>query len=213
MADREFIGKKWVDYLIKNNIPFFIRIKKNRLVEWGEGMCHIGTFFHRLKGKQKRHIQFDLDGHLLFFAETLSQDNEVVIVMSNQDLGREILKIYKKRWTIELMFKHCKTNGFNLEDTHMVHLERIEKLFAVVCSALILCFMVGKEQEKQSPTPFKETVNTPAFSTFRRGYDFLRKLLFHTREVALKILSLLLPPARKLKNTSNQSKIHTVLRI
>jgi hypothetical protein len=32
-ADREFIGKTWIDYLIKNQIPFFIRIKENRLVE------------------------------------------------------------------------------------------------------------------------------------------------------------------------------------
>ncbi len=36
IANREFVGKHWIDYLIKNNIPFFIRIKANRLVEWDE---------------------------------------------------------------------------------------------------------------------------------------------------------------------------------
>ena len=63
-ADREFIGKAWIDYLIKHNISFFIRIKENRLVEWGEEMRHIAVFFQHLKVGKKRHIQFNLDGHL-----------------------------------------------------------------------------------------------------------------------------------------------------
>lgn len=196
-ADREFIGKVWIDYLITHNIPFFIRIKENRLVEWGEKMRHIAVFFHHLKVGKKRHIQFNLDGHLLFFAGTRSKKGELVIVMSNQDLGLKILKIYKKRWTIELLFANCKKNGFNLEDTHLIDLERIEKLFAVVCSALLLCFMVGKVEEKKSPTPFKKTLKTPAFSTFRRGFDFLRKLLIQTRNLALKLILFLINPPRK----------------
>jgi hypothetical protein len=198
-ADWEFVGKEWITYLIKNNIPFFIRIKRNRLVEWGEEKCHISTFFGHLKGRQKRYIQFDLDGHLLFFAGTLSQDSELVIVMSNQDVGPEILRIYKKRWTIELMFGHCKKNGFNLEDTHLVNLDRIEKLLAVVRSALLLCLKAGEQEERKSPTPYKKTVQAPAVSTFRRGFDFLRKLLFQVSDQALELL------ASFLEGTLNQA--------
>jgi len=206
-ADREFIGKAWVDYLIQHNIPFFIRIKANRLVEWGEEMRHIAVFFQCLNVGQKRHIQFNLDGHLLFFAGTRSKKGELVIVMSNQDVGLKILEIYKRRWTIELLFANCKKNGFNLEDTHMVDLDRIEKLFAVVCSALLLCFMVGNVEEKKHPTPFKKTVKTPAFSTFRRGFDFLRKLLIQTRDLALKLILLLLKPPQKLNKSLAVQKI------
>ena len=191
-ADREFIGKAWIDYLIQHKIPFFIRIKENRLVEWGSKMKHISVFFQHLKGREKRHIQFNLDGHLLFFAGTRSKKGDLVIVMSNQDKGLKILEIYKKRWTIELLFAHCKKNGFNLEDTHLVDLERIEKLFAVVCSALLLCFMVGNAEEQKSPTPFKKTLQTPAFSTFRRGFDCLRKLLFQTKDIAVQLILFLL---------------------
>lgn len=196
-ADREFIGKAWIDYLIKHTIPFFIRIKENRLVEWGDEMRHIAIFFQHLKVGEKRHIRFNLDGHLLFFAGTRSQKGELVIIMSNQDLGLKILKIYKKRWVIEVLFANSKRNGFNLEDTHLVDLERIEKLFAVVCSALLLCFMVGQVEERKSPTPFKKTVETPAFSTFRRGFDLLRKLLIQTRHLALKLILFLLDSPRK----------------
>lgn len=191
-ADREFIGKEWIDYLIKNDIPFYIRIKENRLVEWGKEMRHIADFFQHLKIGQKRHIQFNMDGHLLFFAGTRSKKGDLVIVMSNQDVGLKILKIYQKRWTIELLFANCKRTGFNLEDTHLEHLERIEKLFAVVCSALLLCFMAGTNEEKKSPTSFKKTVKTPAFSTFRRGFDFLRKLLIQARGIAIEIIFSLL---------------------
>lgn len=189
IADREFIGKEWVSYLIKHNIPFFIRIKENRLVEWDEEMCHIRSFFDHLKARQKRYIQFNLDGHLLFFAGTRSQENELVIVMSNQDIDLEILRIYKRRWTIELMFRHCKKNGFHLEDTHLTDFSRIEKLLAVVGSALLLCFKAGEHEERQSPTPYKKTLQAPAFSTFRRGFDCLRKLLFQAREEAIELLA------------------------
>lgn len=206
-ADREFIGKSWVDYLIKHKIPFFIRIKENRLVEWESEMKHISVFFQHLRVREKRHIQFNLDGHLLFFAGTRSKKGELVIVMSNQDKGLKILEIYKRRWTIELLFANCKKNGFNLEDTHLVDLERIEKLFAVVGSALLLCFMVGKTEEKKSPTPFKKTIAAPAFSTFRRGFDFLRKLLFQTKDIAVNLILLLLFPPRKPNNSLCSQKI------
>jgi len=160
-------------------------------------MRHIADFFQHLKVGQKRHIQFNMDGHLLFFAGTRFTKGELVIVMSNQDAGLNILKIYQKRWKIELLFSNCKKNGFNLEDTHLVDLERIEKLFAVVCSALLLCFMVGKTEEKKSPTSFKKTVKKPAFSTFRRGFDYLRKLLIQTSDLAIELIISLLQPPQK----------------
>jgi hypothetical protein len=43
--DRESIEKTGVDYLIKHNTSFYIRIKENRLVEWGKEMRHIASFF------------------------------------------------------------------------------------------------------------------------------------------------------------------------
>ena len=192
IADREFIGKAWVDYLIHNNIPFFIRVKENRLVEWGSIHRHLGVFFRHLNVGEKRHTQHRLDGHLLYFAGTRSKEGELVIVVSNQDVGLKILEIYKKRWTIELMFRHCKSNGFNLEDTHLKDLKRLETLFGVVVSALALVFLVAVKEEAARPTPYKKSVKSPAFSTFRRGFDFLRRLLIQAGLQALSCLTKLL---------------------
>jgi hypothetical protein len=90
------------------------------------------------------------------------------------------------------MFRYCKGNGFNLEDTHLKDLKRIESLFAVVVSALALAFLVGKKEEIYYPTPYKKSVQDPAFSTFRRGFDCLRKLLIQARNEAFSLLSHLL---------------------
>lgn len=188
IGDREFIGKAWIEFLMHHKIPFFIRIKENRLVEWGNHRCSIREFFTHLKARQKRYIEFELDGYRLFFEATRTPENDLVIVMSNQDRRGGLLTTYRKRWTIEQMFKHCKTNGFNIEDTHLRHLERIEKLLAVVCSALVICFLAGKREERKRPTPYKKTVKAPAFSTFRRGFDHLRRLLFYAKGAALQFI-------------------------
>lgn len=194
MADREFIGKVWIDFLVRKKIPFFIRIKENRLVEWGAIHRHVGVFFRHLKVKEKHHTQHRIDGQRLYFAGTRSTEGELVIVVSNQDVGVKILEIYKNRWTIELMFANCKTNGFNLEDTHLKDLKRIESLFAVVASALALVFLVGRKEEALCPTPYKQSVKAPAFSMFRRGFDFLRKLLVQSKNEAFSLLAQLLLP-------------------
>ena len=102
MADREFIGKAWVDFLSAHNIPFFIRVKENRLVEWGSIHRHIRDFFKHLTIGEKCHTQHRLDGRLLYFAGTRSKEGELVIVVSNQDLDIKILEAYRKRWSIQI---------------------------------------------------------------------------------------------------------------
>jgi hypothetical protein len=187
-ADREFVGKGWIDCLIEHNIPFYIRIKENRLVEWGKGERNIGDFFAHLRPREMRHIQFQMKGQMLYFAGTRSKSGELVIVMSNRSKGKKILKLYKQRWMIELMFRHCKSNAFGLEDTHLIHLDRIEKLLAVVVSALLFCFLKGADVEKCSPTPYKKSIASKAVSTFRRGFDVLRKAIIHMRDEALEFM-------------------------
>lgn len=185
-ADREFIGKVWIDFLIQNKVPFHIRIKENRLVDWGAKTKSMRCFFNHLKGNKSRFMEVDLDGHHLFFEGALTPTGELIIVMSNKQGARNLLKKYKNRWTIELLFKHLKSNGFNLEETHVRHLERLHKLFAVVTMACVLAFLTGKQQEKISKTPYRKTVKSPLFSTFRRGFDWIRQLIDGGENKAIK---------------------------
>lgn len=41
------------------------------------------------------------------------------------------------------MFKGLKSSGFNIEDTHMVHINRIGQLFGVVIIAYTWAYLVG----------------------------------------------------------------------
>lgn len=197
MADREFIGKEWIDFLTAHKIPFFIRIKANRLVDYGGKQTPIAPFFAHLKRGQKRYLHKTLGGYSCFIAATKSQEGELVIIMSNQDQGLKILDIYRKRWTIEILFRHTKENGFNLEDTHLVHPDRIEKLFLTMAVALTLAFRFGQKEERRHKTPFRKTVAAPLFSTFRRGFDALKRLLFHKLQHALRDIAQILQPLTK----------------
>lgn len=192
IRDREFIGKKWIDFLMKEKIPFFIRIKENRLIHNGETKKHLALFFKHLKVGEKRVLECDLDGYHVYLAGTRSSEGQLVIIMSNQNKREKILTTYKNRWTIERLFFNCKTNGFNLEDTHLKDLFRIENLMAVIASSMVLSFLVGEHQEQKRPTPYKKTLKSPAYSTFRRGFDFIRQFLIKSFQEALNFLSFLL---------------------
>lgn len=50
-----------------------------------------------------------------------------VILMDREFTSKEALKLYWKRWSIELLFSHLKKKGFNLEDTHIINGRKIEK--------------------------------------------------------------------------------------
>jgi len=52
-------------------------------------------------------------------------------------------KVSKERWQIETAFRAMKTSGFNLEDTHLTDIERIEKLVAIVTIAFCWAYLVG----------------------------------------------------------------------
>ena len=207
VGDREFIGEKWIDFLMKEKISFFIRIKENRLIHNGETKKHLKIFFNHLQVGQKRFLECNLDGHYVYLAGTRSSEGELVIIMSNQNKREKILKIYKRRWTIERLFFNCKTNGFNLEDTHLKDLSRIENLMAVVASASLLSFLAGQHQELKHPTPYKKTISSSAYSTFRRGFDFMRQFLIKSLQEALTFISSLLVANTKIYEVIGYEKI------
>ena len=47
----------------------------------------------------------------------------------------------------ELAFRAMKSSGFNIEDTHMRDMERIARLVAMVCMALVWAYLVGEHKD------------------------------------------------------------------
>ena len=182
MADREFIGKEWFDYLLQHKIRFYIRIKDNRYLEWvkdhlkggaGEKGKRISReFFQHLKGPEESRVIYNaLHDQRINVAGTRLKSGELLLVCSNDSNMKRILQTYKDRWQIEMLFKNMKTQGMNLEKTHMKCLKRLHALMVLVAMALTLCCLVGVSVN----CVYKRTVKTPLYSYFTRGFRRLKK--------------------------------------
>jgi len=189
-ADREFIGTKWFKELHKHNIPYFIRVKENTLLPWGEAdPIHARELFQHLYGAQNRLIQKDMYAGTVYFAGTRSKDGELVIVMSNQDLkASQILAKYRERWAIEELFRKLKTSGFHWENTHMTHSARLVSLLIILSFGVLIASIMGQEQK----IPWKKTLDCPLYSVFKNGLIRFQFLLAQSVVGVLEILSNLL---------------------
>lgn len=192
-ADREFIGEKWIKALHKNNITYFIRMKDNTLLPWGDGQTiQAKKLFEHLKGSQNRLVEKEMYGHTVYFAGTPSQTGELVIVMTNQRLkASQILSRYRKRWSIEELFRKLKSSGFNWENTHMKRSQRLITLLIIMSFGLFIAYLMGNETK----IPWKKTLGCPLYSVFKQGLILLQFLVAHSFTEAIHTISILLERA------------------
>lgn len=145
MADREFIGEEWFDYLIRNNVPFYIRIRENMKVRVpGNGIKTAFWMFNHLKtGTYQHHGRLVYLGKNLVYLSGLKTFNpntgkiEFVIIASFNRQDQALIN-YKERWQIETMFRAMKSSGFNMEDSHLSNLDRLSTLLSVIAFAFCL---------------------------------------------------------------------------
>ena len=181
IADREFVGQKWFITLNKNGIPYFIRVKQNTLLPWGDKPIQASELFNHLNGYQTRLIEKEMYGSTVSFVGTRSLSGELVIVMSNQSLtASQILVKYLKRWSIEELFRKLKTSGFHWENTRMTKSARLVTLLIVLAFGLLMASLVGYDQ----PIPWKKTLGYPLYSVFKQGLITLQFLLAQSLIVA-----------------------------
>lgn len=68
-----------------------------------------------------------IDGcHVRVFAKR-DKEYGLVIVATNQLETIDAMTAYARRWEIESLFACLKGRGFNLEDTHLTHMDRVSK--------------------------------------------------------------------------------------
>ena len=60
--------------------------------------------------------------------------SEWMVIATNQ-VPKNAISIYLRRWEIETLFSCLKERGFNFEDTRITNLERVEKLMGVLAMA------------------------------------------------------------------------------
>jgi hypothetical protein len=146
LADREFVGEHWIDWLNRSKIRYYIRICENFWVERHGKRFKASWLFNHLKCGDYCYLQtiYRVNGQYCYLsASKIWHDKvaELQIIISFND-PENAQKYYKERWQIDTAFRGLKTSGFNIEDTHLTDLRRIEKLFSIVMVAFAWAYAV-----------------------------------------------------------------------
>lgn len=197
LADREFIGSQWFEFLVENHIPFAIRVPEKLLVvlDGGQLVSLASITRHR---PQLRHLpqlrgRFnDMDKRFagsLGFAAKRRSDGTLIIVVTNRD-PLAALATYKKRWQIECLFGDTKTRGFNMEDTKLTQPAKLSLLLAVIALAIAWVQACAKAIRPDGYIP-RATHGYRRKSWFRTGLDTLRHWMVADPQTAQKAWSVM----------------------
>jgi hypothetical protein len=184
LADREFVGDKWLAFLNDNSIRYYIRIRNNFKVFCFQKQGEIPVFwlFNHLKMNEFYHYPkiVRLHGQLCYLSGCKTIDREgkkefLIIVSFNKP--EQAMVAYKNRWQIETLFKALKSSGFNIEDTHVTELKRLERLFLLTMIAFVWCYKIGDYLDEYIQKIKLKTHGRRSVSVFKYGLDCLSKSL------------------------------------
>lgn len=181
VADREFIGQEWFTWLDEQGIAFAIRIKENATTRSGKGDIALRQLFENLQMHQETNLRKPrlIYGHNLYLSAIRLADEFLIVASKAKD--KRALVAYKERWGIEVLFANLKSRGFDLEQTHLVHEDRIEKLIALLAIALSWAHLVGMWVALHNPLKIKKHGRKEK-SIFRYGLDYLQYILLNIQD-------------------------------
>ncbi|MDQ6438347.1 IS4 family transposase [Mesorhizobium sp. LHD-90] len=181
LADREFIGNQWIEFLVEKHIPFVIRAPERLIVALDDGRCMslASLTRHRYLGRLET-LQGRFEGMDERFAGTLRfaakrRRGTLIVVVTNGG-SKTALNSYRKRWQIECLFAHTKTRGFNMEDTRLTRPEKLSLLIAVVTLAVAWAQACANTIKPNGDIP-RAKHGFRRKSWFRIGFDTLRNWL------------------------------------
>lgn len=183
LADREFIGQEWWGFMRKRNVHLCIRIRES---------TRIGQLKEVISAKhvqQIRDLQLNesvvLPGKQVVHGQKVKtialkilndKGKEEYVIIASSKSAKDALDRYRCRWNIENMFKHCKTDGFNLENIQLRKSHKIEALFRVLGLAYLITLETGVLMEKIGVVKILKH-GYRAKSIFRKGIQALQQIL------------------------------------
>jgi hypothetical protein len=204
-GDREFIGQEWFDYLIKHQIEFRLRIKKNMMISRSNGQFSPAENFFRSLPLSTECQLVDrrwVCGHLLWVTGMRLPSGDYLIVVAH-DHSAQVMSDYAKRWKIEVLFESLKSRGFNFEDVNLKDKESLNRLLAVLTMAFCWAYHIGAWLNEIKPIRIQKH-QRPAKSVFRYGFDWIRHLLFNPEDKQDELQQVLM----LLRNTITGPKAH-----
>lgn len=191
-ADREFVGKDWLSFLEKNQIRFFIRVRKNMhfTISNGKSVKAYWLLMSQPLNRPYFHPNIvRLNDTLVYFSgmKLVGKGGKIeyliLVAYSQNSLS---LEVYRKRWQIEMMFKAFKSAGFNLENTHINDYERLDTLIRVMAIAFIWAYNTGIYLHEQVKPIIIKKHGRKAVSIFTYGLDHLTETLINMIDIFFK---------------------------
>ncbi len=180
LADREFLDRKTLKFMIENRIPFCFRAKKvHRITNQAGNVRSVSTLFCGYPRGVVYYTGPRLMWGLRIYATGMRlEDGDYLVLIRDrpsQDKNEALFE-YRLRWLIEPLFRFLKSSGFELEDTHLTKRMRLKKLMAVLALAACWAFKAGIWKAQKRPIP-KKTHQRKAVSLIRYGLNYIRETL------------------------------------
>lgn len=202
LGDREFIGKKWFEELSKY-MQFIMRVRR------GDYLLSLAQSWDTTIDKALRKIErlckrdgfvyqaISIDGRDYYYVvvpntkKGVKKSDMWVRFVSNIADLQTIRKTYQQRWQIEVFFKHCKTNGFNLEDMNVTQTNKVMLMVAIVGCAYVLAIREGILENEKRPIKMqwyaKQGKAYKRKSIFTLGYEQLETHIFDLNDLIQRI--------------------------
>lgn len=182
VADREFVGEQWIDFLNAKGIHYHIRIRNNFKVflphknqevkvSWLFNAFTINEFVYYPKIVR-------INGQLCYLSGCKTKNDFLIIISFTKP--EKAKQYYKERWQIEMCFKSMKSSGFDIEKTHLNDIDRIEKLVLLIMIAFLWCYKVGIYLHSIKPIIIKKH-GRKAKSIFKYGLDCIAQILLNPK--------------------------------
>ena len=176
VADREYIGCDWFKALKDNDLDFVIGLREGN---YKQAMQTAGIRVEKLEKKALKRVgslyckPFELEqqSYYLLVCAYKDRNGKTHILRLITSLAKpwKAIDFYKLRYRIEPMFKHLKSNGFDLQSLHLQSGRKIRLMMALLVLAYTLSVVEGLKHYKRKYPPLKH--GSPAMSVFRVGLE------------------------------------------
>lgn len=185
LADREFVGVRWMNFLDEHDIPFVIRVKEDMTLTLKNGRTWSLKTLVRHKRAKTRVATWQGQLHGAAGATTRSTQiaakrlsGQWLIVITNRHEAKRALNLYRRRWAIECLFGDAKTRGLNLEDTRLRAAEKLDTLLILSTLAITWAYRCATRSMGRKCIA-RKTHGRRQKSWFRTGLDTLRRWIIN----------------------------------
>ena len=180
LADREFIGKDWFSFLLRQrDVSFVIRIRCNGWVTLDDGqlryLASMTRYWKRGTTCTFYNVTLYQSLRLNLVAHRPHKGEPRLLVTNRSDLDNIVIA-YGHRWSIETAFGFLKSKRFHLEETRLTQPPRLHLLIGLLAVGLLWCLLLGLQGHRRKPI-VKKKHGRRAISLFRLGLDRLQQLI------------------------------------